>query len=178
MVRWRSEVERHARGGSLDGHAANRVVGSIAGADLVAMSARPEPVVRALVVDAIAAADLCGPFVLNAGHYDRTIRQDDRSCSKSSRTDLSIVVATTIDLLVELVGSDRGERTVLIGQSRAVCVAVRAIGAILPTDIACAGTACTWEVAAAATRRRARALKHVAIGEIAVVPGVVLARRE
>src|ERR1700726_114640 len=46
-IRWRSEVERHPCGRSSDCRAPDYVVGSVATADLVAMTAGPKTIMRA-----------------------------------------------------------------------------------------------------------------------------------
>src|ERR1700730_416998 len=138
------------------------------------------------VVESIAAAHLCGPFVVNAGE-DRSavggvrVAAGQEHGSKKGRTSqdwFHAVVAVTVDLLMKLVGGDRRKRSVFVGQSSTIGIAVGAVGATVAADVARKRTAGVRKVAAAATGRRAVALKHVAVGIVAVILGKVLAWRE
>src|SRR5260370_37222709 len=130
------------------------------------------------IIEAIARSDLGGPFVMNACHNRRTIRQHDGSWSKIGCINLGIVVAATIDLLMKLERGERRKRAVLIVQRSAVGIAEGTIGATMTADVAVSRTACSGEVAAAAAGRRAVALKCVAVRIVAVILGVVLAGRD
>src|SRR5882724_10578911 len=60
----RSEVERHSRGRGSDGRAADGVVGRVATADLIAMAARAETIMRARSLVELRADDIpAGPVV-------------------------------------------------------------------------------------------------------------------
>src|ERR1017187_1082156 len=83
----------------------------------------------------------------------------------------------TVDPLVELIGGDRIKRTVLVGQSSAIGIAVGTVGAAVATDIAGNRAAGVRAVAAAAAGRRAVALECVAVSIVAVVLRIVLTRR-
>src|SRR5216684_9423075 len=104
----------------------------------------------------------------------RPIGQEDRGYQAWFKP----VVAVTVNPLMEFIGGDRGEWTILVGQSSAIGVAVGTIGATVAAEEAGHRTARVGEVAAAATRGRAITLKIIAVGKIAVVLGVVLARRD
>src|ERR1700730_702387 len=94
------------------------------------------------IVEAITAANLGGPLVVNAGRNGRAIRQNERyRRSNGRRIELRVVVTTAVDLLMHFVGGDRGKRTVLVGQSRAVGVSKGAVGAIVAADNARTSTA-------------------------------------
>ena len=90
---------------------------------------------------------------------------------------LKIVIAMVVDRLMELIGTDRAPRPVLVGQSRAIGIAVRTVGATVAADIAGNRTAGAREVAAAAARRCTVTLECVAVGIVAVVLGIVLTWR-
>src|ERR1700687_2683271 len=79
---------------------------------------------------------------------------------------------------MKLVGAERGKRTILVGQSRAIGVAVGTVGATVAADVSGQRSARIREVAPAGARRRASTLKKIAIGKIAVVLGEVLAWRD
>src|SRR6266481_8097690 len=184
---------------------ADDLVGGITAADLVAMTARPETIMRAwtlvelllgrgyvpsypfvegvqlkvaeAIIEAIAAANLRGPFVVNACHDRGTIAEQDGPRNKIRRVKLSVVVAATVGALVELIGRDRRERTVLVVQCRAIGIAVGAVGAAVAADIAVGRAAGARKIAAAAANRRAVTLKIITVGVVAVVLGIVLTRR-
>ena len=115
------------------------------------------------IIEAIATANLRGPFVMNAGHDDRTVRQHDGAWSKTVHINLGIVVAATVDLLMKLESGDRVKRTVLVGQRSAISIAEGTIGATMTAEIAANRTAGAGEVTAAAAGRRAVALGLVAV---------------
>src|SRR6266404_3193222 len=107
--------------------------------------------------------------------------QDLRAVGKKDRGDqawFKPVVAVTIDPLMKLVGRERGEWTVLVGQSSAIGVAVGTIRATIAAEEARHRAARVGEVASAAARGGAITLKIIAVGIIAVVLGVVLAGRD
>src|SRR6266851_3679662 len=76
------------------------------------------------------------------------------------------IVAVTVDTLVKLVGSERRKRTVLVGQSSAIGVAVGTVGTTVAAEEARHRTARVGEVAPAAACRRAVTLKVIAIGKV------------
>src|SRR5258707_12187206 len=96
----------------------------------------------------IAAANLRGPFVVDAGKDLLAIGQEDRS----DQLRLEPVVAVTIDLLMKLVSGHRREWTVLVGQSSAIGIAVRTVGTTVAADITRNRAAGAGEVAAAPPR--------------------------
>src|SRR5437868_9929993 len=102
------------------------------------------------------------------------IGQEDRGCQAWFQP----VIAVTIDAFMEFVGGDRRKGTILVGQSRAIGVAVGAIGATVAAEKTGHRAARVGEVAPAAARGRAITLKIIAVGIIAVVLSVVLAWRD
>ena len=113
----------------------------------------PYPLVKGIqlkiaqaIVEVIAATDLGGPLVVNARNDLRPIREKDRGHKGRSKP----VVALTIDLLVELKGADRAERSVLVGRSHAIGIAEGTVGATIAADVSINRTSGAREVAAAA----------------------------
>src|SRR5258708_758845 len=111
---------------------------------------------------------------MNARKHLRAIGQEDRG----NLPWFTPIVAASIDPLMQFIGGDRGERTVLVAQASAVGIAVGTVGATVATDVAGDRAAGSGEVAAAAARGRAITLKKIAVGIIAVVLSVVLAWRD
>src|SRR5258708_38268101 len=148
----------------------------------------PNPLVEGIqlkiaqpVVEAVAAAHLRGPFVVNAGEDLSAVGgvrvaagQEDRSYQAWFKP----IVAVSVDALMKLVGCERGEWTVLVGQSSAIGGAVGPIRATIAAEEARHRDARVGEVASAAARGRPITLKIIAIGKVAVVLGVVLAWRD
>src|SRR5260370_22663277 len=111
---------------------------------------------------------------MNAREDLRTVGQEDRG----NQPWFTPVVAASIDPLMQFIGGDRRKRTVLVVQGSAVGIAVGTVGAPVAADVAVNRAAGSGEVASAAARGRAITLKKIAVGIIAVVLGVVLARRD
>src|ERR1700736_696364 len=106
------------------------------------------------MVDAITAADFCRRFVVNARKDLSAIRQNHRTgTGQSNRAaadkGLKTIITMTVDLLMKLVGGDRCERTVLVVQSGAIGIAIRAVGTTITADVCTAknGTVGSREVA-------------------------------
>src|ERR1700736_6734442 len=79
---------------------------------------------------------------------------------------------------MKLERSERIERAVLVGQSSAIGIAVGAVRATIAADVAPGPTAGAGEVAAAAASCGTVTLKCIAVCKVAIVLGIVLARRE
>src|SRR5258708_26888729 len=105
-----------------------------------------------------ASADLCGAFTVNDGEDLRAIGQEDRG----DQARLKTIISLTVDILVALVGGERGKWTVLVVQRCAIRIAVGTIGAAGAADVAGNRTPGIGEVAAAAAAGCAVTLKCVA----------------
>src|SRR5258707_2709710 len=108
-------------------------------------------------------------------------REDLRPVGQEDRSDqacLEPVVAVPIHILVRLISSDRRKRTVLVGYSSTIGVAVGTVGTTVAAEVAGNRAAGAREVAATAAGRCAVTLEIVAVGIVAVVLSVVLAWRD
>src|SRR5258708_30719750 len=108
-------------------------------------------------------------------------REDLRPVGREAGSDqacLEPVGAVTIDMLVKLISSDRRKRTVLVGYSSTIGVAVGTVGTTVAAEVAGNRAAGAREVAAAAAGRCAVTLEIVAVGIVAVGLSVVLAWRD
>src|SRR5205807_6833078 len=121
---------------------------------------RAELKITQAIVEAIAAADLGGPFVVDARQDLSAIGQENRTRStRPVDIELEIIIAVAVDAFMELVGGDRREPPVLVRSRRTVGITVRTVGAAVAADVTRYRTAGVGEIAAAAARRRAVALK-------------------